>query len=161
RTLAELYERKGDPLSALRATDMALVYNPRDKDLLDRKDKYYYSVMPGQLQARLEQVKQGFDVDYCLRRARTILDDRRYQDLEWLDVARRLAQLALIVRPESLVAKVLTARVQLRYGERDQALARLEEVRNNKPEKFAGGEDEEAWYMASMLLGDLYMELGR
>src|SRR5262249_7118616 len=40
RTLAELYQRKGDALAALRVTDRALVYNPKDKDLLERKDRY-------------------------------------------------------------------------------------------------------------------------
>jgi tetratricopeptide (TPR) repeat protein len=160
RTLAELYERKGDPLSALRATDQALVYNAKDKDLLERKDRYYYSVMPEHLQARLEQVKGGFDVDYCLRKARSILDGR-FTDIEWLDVAQHLTQLALVVRPESKVAQVLLARTQLRLGERDQAMSLLENVRSPKPEKFATGEDEEAWYTASQILGDLYLEVGR
>jgi tetratricopeptide (TPR) repeat protein len=160
RTLAGLYERKGDALSALRVTDVALQYNAQDKDLLDRKDRYYYSVMPEQLQARLEQVRSGFDFDYCLRKARSILDGRQ-ADADWLDVAHHLAQLALIVRPDSRPAKVLLARAQLRFGERDRALALLEEVRSPKPEKFASDEDEAAWYSACQLLGDLYLEAGR
>jgi tetratricopeptide (TPR) repeat protein len=160
RTLADLYEKKGDPLSALRANDQALVYNPKDKDLLERKDRYYYSVMPDVLQARLESVRAGFDFDYCLRKARTILDGR-YTDLDWLDVAHHLARLALVVHPDSLAAKVLLARALLRFGERDQALALLEGVRSPKPEKFASGEDEEAWYLSCQLLGDLYLEVGR
>ena len=49
RNLADLCERKGDVLSALRFNDMALVYNGKDKDLLERKDRYYYSVMPEDL----------------------------------------------------------------------------------------------------------------
>jgi tetratricopeptide (TPR) repeat protein len=159
RTLAELYERKGDPLSALRATDQALVYNPKDKDLLERKDRYYYSVLPEQLSARLEQVRAGFDFDYCLRKTRTILE--RYTDPEWLDVAHHLTQLARIVRPESLAARVLYARVLLRYGQREQAVAELEQVRSPRPEKFAGGEDEDAWYTSCQMLGDLYLEVGR
>jgi tetratricopeptide (TPR) repeat protein len=160
RTLAELYERKGDALSALRATDQALVYNAKDKDLLARKDRYYYSVMPEQLQARLEQVRAGFDFNYCLAKARTVLDGK-YTDLEWLDVANHLLRLALVVQPDSRPAKVLLARALLRYGERDQAIALLEGVRTPKPEKFASAEDEEAWYAASQLLGDLYLETGR
>jgi tetratricopeptide (TPR) repeat protein len=160
RTLADLYARKGDALSALRATDQALVYNPRDKDLLARKDTYYYSVTPEQLRARLESVRAGFDVEYCLTKAQTVLDGR-HADAEWLDVARHLAQLALIVRPGSLSAQVLQARIHLRYGERNEALALLESVHSPKPEKFASDEDEESWYLACQLLGDLYMELER
>jgi tetratricopeptide (TPR) repeat protein len=162
RTLATLHEQKGDPLSALRVNDQALVYNPRDPDLVERKDRYYYSVMPDDLRARLDTVRSGFDFAYCLHRARTILDSRNpsYDNPEWLDVAHHLLQLALVVRPESLTARVLLARVLLRYGQRDQALAMLEEVRSPKPEKFAD-EDEEAWYIACQFLGDLYLEVDR
>ena len=161
RTLAEMHERRGDPLSALRATDQALLYNSKDKDLLERKDRYYYSVMPDDLKARLESVQQGFDVEYCLRRTRTILDGQ-YEGLDWLDVARHLVQLALIVRPASRIAKLLLARVQLRYGERDEAIRLLEETRGEQaPESFDTTPDEEAWYQASQILGDLYMETGR
>jgi tetratricopeptide (TPR) repeat protein len=160
RTLADLYERKGDALSAARVTDQALQYNGKDKDLLERKDRYYYSVMPEQLRARLEQVRSGFDFDYCMRKARGVLDARQ-TDAEWLDVAHHLVQLALVVHPESRPARVLLARALLRYGERERALEVLEEVRSPKPEKFAGGEDEEAWFAACQLLGDLYLEVGR
>jgi tetratricopeptide (TPR) repeat protein len=161
RTLAEMHERRGDPLSALRVTDQALLYNGKDKDLLERKDRYYYSVMPADLTARLEAVRAGFDVAYCVRRTRTILDGR-YEGVEWLDVASHLVQLALIVQPADIQAKVLQARVRLRYGERDEAIRLLEEVRGPaRPENFETGEDEEAWFQASQLLGDLYMETGR
>ncbi len=161
RILAELYERRGDPLAAARVTDQALQYNSKDKDLLERKDRYYYSVMPDDLGRRLEHYGPGFDTAYCLSKARTILDGR-YTDMEWLDVAYHLTKLALVVKPDSLPAKLLMARVQLRLGERDQAVALLEEIRGpQKPEKFNTGEDEEAWYQACQLLGDLYLELGR
>jgi tetratricopeptide (TPR) repeat protein len=160
RILADLYERKGDALSALRANDQALVYDAKDKDLLARKDRYYYSVMPDELKARLEQVRAGFDFNYCLEKARTILDGRNV-DAEWLDVAHHLTQLALVVHPDSRPARVLLGKTLLRYGEREQAVALLEEVRTPKPEKFASGEDEDAWFTASQLLGDLYLEAGR
>ena len=66
RTLASLHEKKGDALSAMRVTDQALVaYNAKDKDLLERKDRYYYSVMPEQIRDRIESVRPWFDFDYC------------------------------------------------------------------------------------------------
>jgi tetratricopeptide (TPR) repeat protein len=160
RTLASLYAKKGDALSAARVNDQALVYNPKDKELLQRKDDYYYSVMPEQIQARLEAVRAWFDVDYCQRKARSILDGR-FSDVEWLDVAHHLVHLALLVRHDSRTLKILQAKVLLRYGERDRAIAVLEEVRNPKPEKFASGEDEDAWYQSCQLLSDLYLEVGR
>jgi predicted Zn-dependent protease len=81
-------------------------------------------------------------------------------DPEWLDVAAHLIQLALVVKPDRLTAKVLYARVRLRYGEREEAIALLEQVREPKPEHFAE-DDEDAWYVSCQLLGDLYMEAGR
>jgi len=51
-------------------------YDAKDKDFLERKDRYYYSVTPEDLKARLELVRNGFDVTYCLRKARQALDAR-------------------------------------------------------------------------------------
>jgi tetratricopeptide (TPR) repeat protein len=161
RTLAGLYEQKGDALSALRITDQALCYDAKDPDLVARKDRYYYSVNPDELRARLDAVRNGFDVDYCLNKVRTILDGRQYADPEWLDVAQHLVQLAVIVQPTRFRAKLLFARVQLRLGERERAMEILEEVRGARPERFASAEDEDAWYQACQLLGDLYLELNR
>src|SRR5262249_39166180 len=87
--------------------------------------------------------------------------DGQYDSLEWLDVANHLVKLALVVQPNSLVAKVLLARVLLRHGERDEAIKLLEGVYAPKPEKFASGDDEDAWYVCCQLLGDMYMEVGR
>jgi tetratricopeptide (TPR) repeat protein len=160
RTLASLYAKKGDALSAARVNDQALVYNPKDKELLERKDRYYYSVMPEQIRARIESVRPWFDFDYCLRKARSILEGH-YTDVEWLDVAHHLIQLALVLMPDCRTVKVLLAKVLLRYGERERTIATLEEVHTPKPEKFASAEDEEAWYQSCQLLGDLYLEAGR
>jgi hypothetical protein len=161
RTLADLYERKGDPLAALRVTEQALLYNGSDKDLLARKDRDYYSVLPDDLRARLEMVRGCFDVGYCLRKAKALLDAKQW-DLDLLDWAQHLAELARVVQPDNRSAKVSVARARLRRGEREEALALLEESRGPKPESFAGGDDEDAWFLATKLLGELYLyDLGR
>lgn len=161
RTLADLHERRGDPLAALRVTEQALLYNGKDKDLLERKDRYTYSVMPDILQAHLEAVKPWFDVAYCLRKANALLNTKN-ADLDLIDWALHLAELARLLRPESLVAKTLVARARLRRSERDEAVALLEQVRTPKPEKFASTDDEDAWFLACRMLGELYLyELGR
>jgi len=161
RTLADIHERRGDPLAALWATEKALIYNGKDKDLLDRKDKYYFSVMPDDLRARLESARHGFDAGYCLRKARSLLDARG-ADLDLIEWAQHLAELAHIVQPDSIAARVLVARARMRRGEKDEAVAMLEEIHNNKPEKFASAEDDEAYALTCRLLGDLYLyELGR
>jgi tetratricopeptide (TPR) repeat protein len=135
RTLADLYERKGDPLAACRLTEQALVYNSKDKDLLERKDKYYYSVMPDVLQANLEAVRAWFDTAYCLWKAGELLKVRG-ADLDLIDWAEHLIRLARVVLPDSLAAKVLLARALLRRGEKDEAVTLFEDVYKNKPAKL-------------------------
>lgn len=161
RILADLYEKKPDPLAALWFTEQGLVYDSKDKDFLRRKDVYYNSVTPEELKARLELVRNGFDVAYCLRTARKALDARN-ADFDTIDWGERLCQLTLVVVPESVTGKVLLAQAKLRRGEREEAVALLEAVHSPKPEKFASGEDEESWYVCCKLLGRLYLEeLGR
>jgi tetratricopeptide (TPR) repeat protein len=161
RALAEAYERKGEPLLALRACEQALLYNAKDPDLTERKHRYYYSVLPDVLEANKDWIRPAFDVGYCVTRTRTILDNPMFSDLEWIDVADHLVKLALIMQPDNLSAKVLLARVQLRQGDRDGAMALLAKTREPKPENFASSDDEESWYICCQVLGDLYMETGR
>jgi tetratricopeptide (TPR) repeat protein len=156
RTLAELCERKGDPLAALCYTEQALLYSGTDKNLLERKDCYYYSVMPDHLRARLEGVRNSLDVAYCLGKARKLLDAKNW-DLDTLDWAQHLVQLVRVVQPDNRTAKQLEARARLRRGEKEEAIALLEEIRTPRPEKFANAEEEDAWYLANKLLGELYL----
>jgi tetratricopeptide (TPR) repeat protein len=160
RTLAKLHELKGDVLAALVATEKALLYNPKDRDLLERKDRYYISVMPEWFRGHPERVPGGFDLAYCVNKAGTLLKLPEI-DLDTLDWAQHLADLAFAVKPESVAARVLLARAQLRRGEKEQAAALLEEIHTNKPARFED-DDAEAWYAACRLLGDLYLQdLGR
>ncbi len=156
RTLADLFEKQGDALAAARATAQALLYNAKDKDLLARRDRYYYSVTPEQLRAAPDSARQAFDAAYCVQKARQTLDARDL-DLDLLDWAQHLAELALVLTPDSIAAKVTLARARLRRGERDEAVTMLEAVRTPKPDKL-GGDDQEAYYLTCRLLGDLYLK---
>src|SRR5262249_38351172 len=121
----------------------------------------YYSVMPEELTQRRELVEGCFDQTYAANKARSLLDVRD-ADVELIDWAEHLAKLLTVLQPEGVVGKVLLARALLRRGERDQAVAILEALRNPKPERFATSDDEEAWYLATRLLGELYLfELDR
>jgi tetratricopeptide (TPR) repeat protein len=155
RTLAGLYEANGNVLAALLTTEKALLYNSKDRDLLERKDRYYISVMPEWFRGHPDRVPRGFDVAYCLEKARSLLNLREI-DLDTLDWAQHLADLAYAAKPESVTARVLLARAKLRRGEKEQAAALLEEIHTHKPEKFSNG-DEDSWYAACRLLGDLYL----
>jgi tetratricopeptide (TPR) repeat protein len=161
RILAELYEKQGNILSAIKATDHGLVYNAQDKDLLAKKDRYYYSLPPEVLREHLEVMSKSFDVTYCIQKAKSILDGPLANDPEWLDVARHLSELAGIVMPANVASRLVQARIFLRYGERDRAIGVLEEARANKPKSWLSGDEEDAWELAQRMLGDLYMEVER
>src|SRR5262249_53164504 len=66
RSLARLYERKQDVWAALHATERGLLYDSRDPELVQLKDKYYYSVTAEELRPRWEQVRTYFDIPYCI-----------------------------------------------------------------------------------------------
>ncbi len=134
-----------------------LTYNSTDKDLLERKDRYYYSVTVESLQPRLEQVRKWFDVDYCLEKARWVLE--KYNgDLDMLDWGSHLAELAQTAAPGKIQPRILKARICRLKGQIQEAVTLLEAIRQNKPEKFASEDDEEAWLLAHRLLGDIYLE---
>lgn len=155
RILAEMYEKKGQVFPALFTVEKALLYNSKDADLLVKKDRYYNSVLPDDLRARKDTIK-GFDVDYCLKKARWILDMRE-AELDMIDWAERLIELVRVLQPENLTAKVLLARALRRRGEIEQSRTILEEVYSHKPEKFASTEEEESWYLSCRLLGEAYL----
>ncbi len=157
RMLADLFEKKQDIWQALHCTEHALSYNAEDKDLLARKDRYYYSIAPDDLKNRIESVRKWFDPQYCRDKARWILE-KHGGDFEMLDWAGHLAELSYVAQPGSLSSHLLKARVRRLRGEIPEAIAILEEVRTHRPEKFANDEEQKAWYFTHRMLGDLYLE---
>ncbi len=156
RTLAELFERKKDVWLALNCTEHALSYNSADPDLLGRKDRYYYSLTPEEVKPKLAEAP-WFDADYCLEKTRGVLD--RYNgDLDLLDWAAHLAALARVAKPSALSPRLLLARIHRLRGETPEATALFEEIRQNKPAKFGSEEEEDAWFVAHRLLGDIYLD---
>lgn len=161
KDLAALHARRGDVLAALRANEQALLYAAKDPELQTRRDQYYYTVTPEQLRQAPDHFKQAVNIEYCLSKARQLLD-RTDADAELLDWARHLAQLAYALQPRDFAPRVLLARVLLRLGQRDRALQLLEDVREERPAQFASVAEEDAWQLCCRLLGDLYLnELDR
>lgn len=157
RALAELNEKKGDVWTALHCAEHALTYDSSDAQLVEMKDRYYYSVTPQQLKERWDSVHKWFDNGgYCLRKAKWLLD-KQGSDPDILDWANHLLELASVMNPESISAKVLRGRVLRQRGMMEESVALLEKVRANKPESFSSGDEEEAWYNASRILGDIYI----
>jgi len=160
RQIAQAHEALGEPLPALLAVEKGLVYSPKDADLLARKDRYYFSVEPGQLAQVVENVRPFFDANYCLRQAQRVLSGQ-LDGPEWTEVAGHLLELLLIVSPQNLPGRVAMARFRLKLGERAKALEILESVRADKPTSWISGTDEESWDQANQILGDLYLEVGK
>lgn len=157
RTLADLYEKKGDVWSALHAVEHAWIHAGKgDPDLKARKDRYYYSITPEEVRQRWEKIRKWFDIEYCLKTARGILNQPQL-DVDVLDWAAHLAELAHVADPSRLAVQLLKARVKRLRGETEEAIQMLEDIRANRPERFPSSEEEEAWYSAVRLLGDLYM----
>ncbi len=160
RRLAALYEAAGDPLAALRYVVRGLVYQSDDKDLLDRRERYLWSLPLDGPSTTAEALRGLVEPAHCIRRAREILDDRR-SDTTWLEVAEHLLVLAERVDPDNLTARVNLARARLRLGDRDAAVAGYESVRAAKPSGLFQGDAPEAWQLANQALGELYLECGR
>jgi tetratricopeptide (TPR) repeat protein len=171
RTLAELFERKAEEARnegkpeeaqesvwlATHCTQHGLTYDAADKDLLERKDRYYYSIEPAEVRRRWESIHLWFDVDYCIQKTRWLME--RYQsNLDLLDWAAHLAELAQQAQPHNLTARLLRSRIRRARGEVAESIALLEEIRHNKPEKFATEEDADSWFVAHRLLGDAYLD---
>lgn len=156
RLITELYERKGDAVSALIWNEKALSLDSNNPLLLERKDRYYYSVMPEDLLAQRTRVEKHFDIEYCLRKAKSLVDLRNAGEpqLEW---ALHLARLVLALEPNNLRALVLCGRVYQRVGNEEESARYYEQARAAKPDRFSSREEEEAWYLATVRLGDYYL----
>ncbi|WP_439626612.1 tetratricopeptide repeat protein [Gemmata sp.] len=154
RKLAEFYGKTGDALNALLMTETGLTYSSTDTDLLKKKDTFYYSVEPERLEKVKDRVVRWFDVSYCVKKAMSVLNTKD-GGADLLDWAAHLSALARVMKPTSNGVRLIEARVLLRKGERDAGVAILEDVR--EAEK-GSGEEQEAWYTTTKLLGQLYLE---
>ncbi len=154
RKLAELYGKNGDALNALLMTETGLTYDSTDADLLKKKDSFYYSVDAERLEKVKDRLTRWFDTSYCVRKAMSVLNTKD-GGVELLDWAAHLSKLARIMKPTSNGVRLVEARVLLRQGERDAGLSILEDIREGEK---GSGEEQEAWYTTTKLLGQLYLE---
>ena len=124
-----------------------------DPDLLAKKDSYYYSVSLERIRGVRDKVVTWFDIPYLVRKSKQVADQREV-DAETLDYGLHLARLARIVAPASHGAMLSEARLLLRKGDRDAGLSILEDVRE---QPRGSGDEEDAWFLAVRMLGDLYL----
>lgn len=159
RKLAELYAKTHDTMNAVLMVETGLTYDSTDADLQRKRDSYYYSLEPERLEGVKDRVTKWFDVGYCVNKAMSVLNAKD-DSAELLDWAAHLARLARIMKPDSNGVRLVEARLMLRRGERDAGLKVLEDIHYDS--KKGSGDEEEAWYTATKLLGQLYLdELGK
>jgi tetratricopeptide (TPR) repeat protein len=154
RKLAEYYASSGDELNALLIAERGLLYAKADPDLLAKKDSYYYSVSLDRIRGVRDKVVTWFDISYLVRKSKQVADQKEV-DPETLDYGLHLARLARIVAPTSHGAMLSEARLLLRKGDRDAGLSILEDIRE---QPRGSGDEEDAWFIAVRLLGDLYLD---
>jgi tetratricopeptide (TPR) repeat protein len=154
RKLAELHGKTHDAMNALLMTETGLTYSSTDSDLLAKRDSFYYSVEPERLEKVRESVVRWFDVGYCVKKAMAVLNVKD-GGVDLLDWAAHLAKLARIMQPTSNGVRLVEARILLRRGDRDEGLKILEDIRESDK---GSGEEQEAWYATTKLLGQLYLE---
>ena len=154
RKIAELYGKMRDALNAVLNIEAALAYSGSDSDLLKKRDSFYYSVSIERLTAAKENVGKWFDVGYCVKKAMSVLNAKD-ADADLLDWATHLTRLAKVIEPASNRVRLVEGRCLLRRGERDGGVSLLEDVRESPK---GSGDEEEAWYNATRLLGQLYLE---
>jgi predicted Zn-dependent protease len=156
RILTSLYEQQGSALEALRAAEQGLVYDSRDKDLLERRDRYYYSVTPDDVVRHKDLLQGIFDVGYCVEKAKWLLGFPQ-SDQDVVAWATHLAGLALIMEPSSARARLQSARALRRQGQARQAAQVLEELATGPPRDLISGDEENAWYACRRLQGEIYL----
>jgi hypothetical protein len=158
RKLADLYGKSRATTNALvnavLMTETGLTYSSTDADLLKKKDTFYYSVDPVKLAELKDKVGGYFDVAYCVRKAMSILNAKS-DDPDMIDWAAHLSRLAEVMQPESNGVRLVRARCLLRKGERDAGISVMEDIREGKK---GSGDEEENWYAATKILGDLYLD---
>jgi len=154
RRIADLYGKSGDAMNALLMVETALTYNSSDRDLLEKKDSYYYSVTEEKLLAVKDKVASYFDSAYCVKKAMALLNATT-DNVEMIDWATHLSKLATIMQPTGNGVRLVQARCLLRQGDRDGGLKILEDIRETQK---GSGDDEDAWYAATKILGQLYLE---
>lgn len=156
-TLLALHERAGDPLGAIKPVESALVHGLDERgrrNWLEQKSRLYRAVSAAALQSRLAQVEGYFDFSYCYRRAVRAFEakDPDEEVTHFLDLA------ALGGKARLLAVNTLLGRTHLRSGRFADAALCFEAVKNQRPERFADKDQEEAYFLSCRLLGDLYLD---
>ncbi|MGL5094053.1 MAG: tetratricopeptide repeat protein, partial [Planctomycetia bacterium] len=155
RALQKLHERQGDLPAAIKTVETSLQYGLDDKRRREQeqeKERLYGAIDPAVVQARAVEIERFFDFDYCFRRAKAAFERDEPDAVRWLDVAGMGGTAQL------LPVNYLLGRTHLRRGDDRTAADCFEAVRAAKPASFRSNDEEEAYFHALRLLGDVYLD---
>lgn len=142
---------------AIRPVEAALTYgldDARRKEWQAEKARLYAALNAEQVVPRLNRVEKFFDFGYCFRKAKSLFE----QDAPPEEVIRYLDLAALGGSQQLLNVNYLLGRSYYRAGNFSNASLCLEAVKNNRPKRFADSEQEEIYFGACRLLGDLALD---
>lgn len=158
-TLWNLYAKVGDLVSAVRPIEAALIYElPASERSVwqARKRELYGKLRAQDVLPRWSEVGRNFDFHYCYQCARECWEAADIEaTMRWLDLA------ALGGGSFLRGVNLLLGRVHYRGGRSADAAACWTAAMDKRPKKWHDSAEEEAYFQACRLLGDLYLdELG-
>lgn len=159
--LTQLEARRGNLVAAINECEQALMYAPKQADLLAIRRRLYANVSIEDVRDRLETVRPVFDFAWCLSEGRTVLDDKDATQEELL-FARHLLWLADLSGDDAdrVRRAWYLGRVHRRLGENDTAVRHLEAARDARGDQKLPRDEDDAYHRACRLLADLYIERG-
>ncbi|MBL8823273.1 MAG: hypothetical protein JNJ77_11840 [Planctomycetia bacterium] len=157
RMIAELYEKQGNVVQTMHYNEQCLLYDAKNPQYLERRDRCYISLTPDDINAHREKLGKLIDQSYLLKKSREILDAKNsgVEQYEW---AKHLSELLTAIAPERVAGWALIGRCFLRMGQSENGVKALEYAYHLGTQNKPSGDDLEQWYLASRILGDFYLK---
>ena len=157
RMLAELYEMQGNVVQTMHYNEQCLMYDGKNPQYLERKERLYVSLMPSDVTTHSEKLSKLIDTGYLIKKSKELLDLKNagMEQLEW---AKHLAELLTVAAPDKVAGWSLIGRCFLRLGQSDNGVKGLEYAVQLGTNQKPSGEDLEQWYLACRIMGDHYLQ---
>lgn len=157
RMIAELYEKQGNVVQTMHYNEQCLLYDAKNPQYLERKDRVYVSLTPEDINTHREKLSKLIDQSYLLKKSRDILDARNsgVDQYQW---GKHLSELLTAIAPERVAGWALIGRCFLRLGQNENGVKALEYAYQLGTQNKPSGDDLEQWYLASRILGDYYLK---
>ena len=156
KMLADLYEMKGDLVQTMHFNEQCILYDSKNKQFQERKERLYYSLTPALITQHSEKLSKLLDLSYLTRKPKELLENKQ-SGTEQLNWARHLAELLTVAAPERVSGWTLIGRAFLRLQQPQNGVKALEYAYQLGLNQKPSGEDLDSWYLACRILGDYYL----